>query len=84
MPEGQIVRAVGGFYYVRTTEGDIECRARGVFKKKKLTPLVGDWCLYERTGEGKGVITQLHPRKTGTAPPANCKCGTGDYRPFPL
>lgn len=64
MPEGQIVRAVGGFYYVRTTEGDIECRARGVFKKKKLTPLVGDWCLYERTGDGKGVITQLHPRKT--------------------
>lgn len=64
MPEGQIVRAVGGFYYVRTEEGDVECRARGVFKKKKLTPLVGDRCLYEPTGAGQGVVTKLLPRRT--------------------
>lgn len=64
MPEGQIIRAVSGFYYVRTEEGDIQCRARGVFKKKKWTPLVGDWVEFESTGPGEGVVTHLHPRKT--------------------
>lgn len=66
MPVGQIVKAVSGFYYVRTSEGDtLQCRARGVFKfeKKKLTPLVGDWVEYEKIGVDEGVVTQVHPRK---------------------
>lgn len=41
--QGKIMKGIGGFYYVRTLEGDIyECRARGVFRNKKLKPLVGD------------------------------------------
>ncbi len=40
---GIIIKGIGGFYYVETAEGDIyECKARGAFRKKKLTPLVGD------------------------------------------
>lgn len=42
MIEGIIVKGVGGFYYVKTSEGTIECRARGVFREENLTPLVGD------------------------------------------
>ena len=42
MIEGIIMKGVGGFYYVKTSEGTIECRARGVFREENLTPLVGD------------------------------------------
>jgi len=65
MPEGQIVRAVSGFYYVRTPEGEqVQCRARGVFKKKNVTPLVGDLVRFDWTGDGQGFITEVKPRKT--------------------
>ncbi|PTX61228.1 ribosome biogenesis GTPase [Melghirimyces profundicolus] len=64
MPEGQIVRAVSGFFYVRTPEGDVRCRARGVFKKKKWSPLVGDRVTFEETEPGEGWVTDLHPRTT--------------------
>ncbi|MBA4494761.1 ribosome small subunit-dependent GTPase A [Paenactinomyces guangxiensis] len=67
MPAGQIVKAISGFYYVRTPEGEeIQCRARGVFKfkKKKLTPLVGDNVEFEMTGLGEGVVTSVQPRQT--------------------
>ena len=39
---GRIIRQTGGFYYVETERGVIECRARGLFRKEKITPLVGD------------------------------------------
>lgn len=42
MVEGIIIKGVGGFYYVKTSEGTIECRARGIFREENLTPLVGD------------------------------------------
>ena len=32
--EGVITKGIGGFYYVDTTDGLIECRARGLFRKK--------------------------------------------------
>lgn len=67
MPVGQIVKAISGFYYVRTPEGEqVQCRARGVFKfeKKKLTPLVGDYVEFEQTGLDEGVVTSVQPRQT--------------------
>lgn len=42
MLEGIIIKGIGGFYYVKTEEGVYECRARGVFREKDITPLVGD------------------------------------------
>ena len=30
--QGRIIRALGGFYYIDTPEGLVECRARGVFR----------------------------------------------------
>ena len=40
--EGTILKGIGGFYYVETEKGIFECRARGRFRKEKISPLVGD------------------------------------------
>lgn len=40
--KGIIKKGIGGFYYVETTDGVFECKARGVFRKNRITPLVGD------------------------------------------
>ena len=42
MINGKIIKGIGGFYYVDTENGLYECRARGIFRKNKITPLVGD------------------------------------------
>lgn len=50
--KGRIVKALSGFYYVRHGDDVYESRARGVFKKRGQTPLVGDECEFEVTHEG--------------------------------
>ncbi|HZJ77451.1 MAG TPA: ribosome small subunit-dependent GTPase A, partial [Clostridia bacterium] len=40
---GLIVKGVGGFYYVEVADSVFECKARGIFRKDKITPLVGDY-----------------------------------------
>ena len=40
---GKIVKGIAGFYYVHVVESGVyECKAKGVFRKEKLKPLVGD------------------------------------------
>ncbi|SDI67546.1 ribosome small subunit-dependent GTPase A [Natribacillus halophilus] len=46
MQEGQIVKAVGGFYDVKNDEGIFRCRARGLFRKQNIKPLVGDYVAF--------------------------------------
>lgn len=41
--QGKIIRGIAGFYYVHVPEiGILECKAKGIFRKNKLKPLVGD------------------------------------------
>lgn len=41
---GRIVKGIGGFYYVHVhNDGIYECKARGIFRKDKVKPLVGDY-----------------------------------------
>ena len=40
--QGKIIRGIGGFYYVKTADGLIECKARGKFRHRDMKPLVGD------------------------------------------
>ncbi len=41
--QGKIIRGIAGFYYVYVPEaGILECKAKGIFRKNKLKPLVGD------------------------------------------
>jgi ribosome biogenesis GTPase len=63
MVKGVIYKALSGFYYVKTDEGMIECRARGKFRAEKLSPLVGDDVLAEVTEPGKGTVTEILPRR---------------------
>lgn len=40
---GKIVKGIGGFYYVHVPgKGLYECRAKGIFRKEKIKPLIGD------------------------------------------
>ncbi len=57
--QGIIVKGIGGFYYIKTSEGIVECKARGVFRKKGLTPLVGDACEISPDGS----IEKILPRR---------------------
>lgn len=73
MAQGIIMKALSGFYYVRPDEAPdetIQCRARGVFKKKGIHPLVGDRCLYETEETGEGTVTEILPRTTELIRPA--------------
>ena len=40
--QGLILKITGGFYYVEAADGIHECKARGVFRKRGTSPLVGD------------------------------------------
>ena len=53
--KGYIVKGIGGFYYVKTEEGVIECKPRGIFRKQKITPVAGDVVTLE-TENGAAVI----------------------------
>lgn len=59
--EGKIIKGIGGFYYIKTEEGIIECRARGKFRHKDMKPMVGDNVTI-KVEKGKGVIEEIHKR----------------------
>ena len=62
--KGKIIKGVGGFYYVRTAAGVVECKARGLFRKTGESLLVGDDVEIEAAGEaGKGFIVRIYPRQ---------------------
>lgn len=63
MPEGKIVKALSGFYYVLHNEQLIQCRGRGVFRKNKITPLVGDDVIFQAENELEGYILEIKERK---------------------
>ncbi len=68
--EGVIMKALSGFYYVLTDGGSLECRARGKFRLDKVSPLVGDRVVVSPTGEGKGVLEKVLPRRNSFIRPA--------------
>jgi ribosome biogenesis GTPase len=65
MPQGLIVKALSGYYYV-LPEGQggetVQCRARGIFKKRGISPLVGDRVMFTVTENGEGTVDELFPR----------------------
>lgn len=58
---GKIIKGIGGFYYIKTEEGLIECKARGKFRHKDIKPMVGDNVTI-KIEKGKGVIEEIHER----------------------
>jgi ribosome biogenesis GTPase / thiamine phosphate phosphatase len=59
--EGKIIKGIGGFYYVKTIEGIIECKARGKFRHKDMKPMVGD-SVDISVSNSKGVIEDIFDR----------------------
>lgn len=61
--KGKILKGIGGFYYVKTDIGLIECRARGLFRNKSVMPYVGDNVTIEMSDDGTGYVTAIDKRK---------------------
>jgi len=65
--EGMMIKAHGGFYYVRTPAGLLTCRVRGVLKMEAWESdiiAVGDRVIVTQTKPGRGVIEEVLPRRT--------------------
>ncbi|MGM7635887.1 ribosome small subunit-dependent GTPase A [Bacillus sp. Hm123] len=63
MPAGKIIKALSGFYYVLDGERLVQCRGRGNFRKKKVSPLVGDYVEYQADNDQEGYILAVQDRK---------------------
>ena len=71
--QGKIIRGIGGFYYVHVKErGVYECRAKGIFRKDKTKPLVGDNVNIRVISEEDktGNIEEIEDRKNSLIRPA--------------
>ena len=55
-----ITKGIGGFYYVKTETGIVECRARGIFRKRGITPVAGDQVVLSAD---RTTIDEILPRK---------------------
>ena len=67
---GTIIKGIGGFYYVEAADEIYECKARGVFRKEKLSPLVGDKVTISINENAENTIYEIMPRKNAlTRPP---------------
>lgn len=68
MPAGLIVKALSGYYYVLPDDTEsmepVVCRARGIFKKRGISPLVGDRVEFEWTENGEGTVDEVLPRSS--------------------
>ena len=68
--EGTILKALSGFYYVQCGEELITTRARGKFRYKKITPLVGDRVAITVQDDGSGSLDEILPRRNFFQRPA--------------
>lgn len=68
--EGVIIKALSGFYYVKTADGVIECKGSGKLRHKGLSPLVGDRVEISLDQAGKGRIELVLPRTNAFIRPA--------------
>ena len=70
MVSGIIIKALSGFYYVKTENGILECKARGRFRLDGTSPLVGDRVQCSLDANGKGRIDKVEERKNWFVRPA--------------
>jgi len=67
--DGLIVKGIAGFYYVKTESGTYQCKARGIFKKNGITPMVGDNVKIQVLEDGGAVIGEIGDRKNAFVRP---------------
>lgn len=70
---GKITKGIAGFYYVHVPgQGMFECKAKGIFRKDNVKPLVGDDVSIQIISEEEmiGNICEILPRKSSLIRPA--------------
>lgn len=60
---GIILKGIGGFYYVKTEDGVFECKAKGKFRKDKISPLAGDKVTITVREDKENTIDEIFERK---------------------
>ncbi len=70
METGRIIKALAGFYYVKSGEQVYECRARGKFRLDGTSPLVGDIVDISTEDNFKGTVAHVHGRHNSFLRPA--------------
>ena len=80
---GRFLLCIGGFYTVATDSGTVSCKARGVFRKRGMTPYAGDFVTVEQGG-----MTEILPRKNSIIRPPLANLDqllfvTSTYKPVP-
>ena len=70
--QGKIIKGIAGFYYVQTGENIYQCKAKGIFRNKKIKPLVGDNVEIDILDEKEmeGNISEILPRTNELIRPA--------------
>lgn len=73
---GLITKGIGGFYYVETAEGIYECKAKGKFRKERISPLAGDKVIITVNEGMENTIDKIENRKNvlKRPPVANIDC----------
>ncbi|MBR1422504.1 MAG: ribosome small subunit-dependent GTPase A [Ruminococcus sp.] len=61
---GIIIKAVGGIYTVEASDGVYQCKARGIFRKRNISPVCGDRVTFTLENDGTGVIEGIGERKS--------------------
>lgn len=70
--QGRIIKGIAGFYYVHAEDGNTyECKAKGIFRKDSLKPLVGDEVVFDvlDAAECTGNIVEFMPRQNALVRP---------------
>ena len=77
--KGKIIKGIAGFYYVHVNgKGIYECKAKGIFRNRKIKPLVGDDVFLDSLDEnGMKGNRDSSPEKC-TDPTGIGECGSGD------
>lgn len=61
--QGRIIKAISGFFYVECNGNTYECKAKGIFRKKEETPVVGDIVEFDEINEKEGNVISIGERK---------------------
>lgn len=60
---GIILKGIGGFYHVETAEGVFECKAKGRFRREKISPIAGDKVSITVNSNAENTIDEIDERK---------------------
>lgn len=69
MDKGRIIQSLSGYFDVLAHQEVYRTRARGNFRNKKETPLVGDWVEFKADNQQEGYLLKILARKNSLIRP---------------